>query len=754
MRLVRSIALLVFIILLIVYSGCGRNPNTKKQKYFESGNRYFEKGQYHEASIEFLNAIKVDPKFAQAHYQLAETYIRLQAWPDAYHELKQTIDIDPGNRKAEIETGDLLVAARLFTEAQAVADRLLQKDPNDADAHALQASLDFAQDNRDAALQELQKAVALDPNRPEFYVQLAAVQSAKHMDSAESSLQKALAINPKFSPAMESLAIVYQNSGRSGEAEHLLKEAIALDPRNLRPRQQLARLYLSQNRKADAEGVMVQAKKDLSNQGDLYRVLGDYYVSIGDLEKAIAEYASISREHAEDLKTKQGYIDLLLQENKIEEASKLNDEILHANPRDTTAQLIRGRILNLRGQFSDAIVVLQVALKDEPNDARLHYQLGLALSKTGNLERAQQEWRESVKLEPRLIDAQLALAQFALIKNDRDLLREAAEQIIQNRPSDPRGYILRADAESVAERVEADINRALAVAPQSPFGYLAMGGWLAKQARFLEAQKYYEQALDRDPNQFDALNALVAVFVHQKQNSKAMERVRQQIAKAPSNDGFYALLGGLQAADKDFGGAESSLQEAIRLNKNNLGAFLLLSNVERAQGSTEKALAVAYRSIEENPKNVAGYFLAGSLEESRGNWPKAEGLYQRALQVEPNYPLAANNLAYGMLEHNENTDIALSLAQIARQRMPDSPGVADTLAWIDYQKGLYSFAADLLQEALQKVPDSATYHYHIGMVYQKQNNTAAARKHLQRALQIDPRSPDADKIRRALNQMS
>src|SRR5579864_6908191 len=148
MRLVRSIRLLLFIILLIVYSGCSRDPNTKKQKYLESGNRYFEKGQYHEASIEFLNAIKVDPRFAQAHYQLAETYIRLQAWPDAYHELKQTIDIDPGNRKAEIGTGDLLVAARLFTEAQAVADRLLQKDPNDADAHALQASLNFAQDNR------------------------------------------------------------------------------------------------------------------------------------------------------------------------------------------------------------------------------------------------------------------------------------------------------------------------------------------------------------------------------------------------------------------------------------------------------------------------------------------------------------------------------------------------------------------------------------------------------------------------------
>ena len=41
-----------------------------------------------------------------------------------------------------------------------------------------------------------------------------------------------------------------------------------------------------------------------------------------------------------------------------------------------------------------------------------------------------------------------------------------------------------------------------------------------------------------------------------------------------------------------------------------------------------------------------------------------------------------------------------------------------------------------------------------GMVYQKQNNTAAARKHLQRALQINPNFPAADEIRKNFNQMS
>ena len=100
-----------------------------------------------------------------------------------------------------------------------------------------------------------------------------------------------------------------------------------------------------------------------------------------------------------------------------------------------------------------------------------------------------------------------------------------------------------------------------------------------------------------------------------------------------------------------------------------------------------------------------------------------------------------------MLEHNENIDMALSLAQIARQKMPDSPAAADTLAWVYYHKGIYAFAADLLREALQKAPDNATYHYHLGMVYEKQNNTVAAKKHLERALQINPNSSSADEIR-------
>ena len=63
--------LLACLLLAAVFTGCSRDPNVRKQKYLDSGEKYFAEGKYHEAAIQFSNAIQIDSRFAQAHYQLA-----------------------------------------------------------------------------------------------------------------------------------------------------------------------------------------------------------------------------------------------------------------------------------------------------------------------------------------------------------------------------------------------------------------------------------------------------------------------------------------------------------------------------------------------------------------------------------------------------------------------------------------------------------------------------------------------------------
>jgi Flp pilus assembly protein TadD len=135
---------------------------------------------------------------------------------------------------------------------------------------------------------------------------------------------------------------------------------------------------------------------------------------------------------------------------------------------------------------------------------------------------------------------------------------------------------------------------------------------------------------------------------------------------------------------------------------------------------------------------------------NRGHWQEAEQEYQKALSVQPENPAAANNLAYLLLEHGGNTDVALSLAQAARRVMPNSPNTADTLAWAYISKGAFGSAVDLLQEATNTSPANPTYHYHLGVAYQKSHDAARAKAQFERALQLHPPQPEQDQIRKAL----
>ena len=56
-------AVLAACFLTAMFTGCSRDPNVRKQKYLESGNRYYEKGKYREAAIQYENAIQVDARF-------------------------------------------------------------------------------------------------------------------------------------------------------------------------------------------------------------------------------------------------------------------------------------------------------------------------------------------------------------------------------------------------------------------------------------------------------------------------------------------------------------------------------------------------------------------------------------------------------------------------------------------------------------------------------------------------------------------
>ena len=240
-------------------TGCSRDPNVRKQKYFESGERYYEKAKYREAAIQYSNAIQVDPRFAKAHYHLALAYLRIGEPSRAYQEFTRTLELDPDNYDARLDLTNLLIAAKYFKEAQEHLDLLLAREPNSAAVHMAFANFKNRQGDVAAGLQEMQKAISLDPNKADAYLNYAIMQiQAQQFDAGETNLKKAISLDPKSMPAQLALGGFYQSRGRLPEAEEQFKHAMTIDPKNPDPRSSLVRLYMAEGKKPEAEALLRQ----------------------------------------------------------------------------------------------------------------------------------------------------------------------------------------------------------------------------------------------------------------------------------------------------------------------------------------------------------------------------------------------------------------------------------------------------------------------------------------------------------------
>ena len=736
-------------------TGCSRDPNVRKQKYLESGERYFDKGQYREAAIQFENAIQVDARFTDAHYKLALTALKLQQWPSAYQELATTVQLQPDQYAAHLDLANLLILGGRLNEAKEHLDLLTQKQPNNPDVYIALSNYDAGTNNTTAALADMQKAMQLDPARSDSYLNLAMLQMrGQQWDAAEQSFKKAVELNPKSTNALVALGNFDQTRGRFPEADELFHQAIQNSPDDPTPRLSLAGLYMAENKLGQAEEFLRQSKNDFPNNSVGYRMLGDYYYSNNQLDKATTEYAALYQDHPRDMIVKKNYIQLLILKDRLDEARKLNDELLKAKSDDPDVKIYKAEIDIRSGHANEATDTLQAVLKNDPDNAVAHYQQGLAYDQLGNTKRAEAEWREAVRLRPDIVEAHRALAGVAVGKNDASALAEEADQIIALQPAAPDGYLLRgiADIDGKQYATAGDyIHRALEKEPDYPAAYVQLGNLHMAQGQYAEAQKAYEQALEQNPNSSEALGGVLNVDLVEKQPDRALATAEAQLAKHPKNAGFHIILAQLlMEQKKDLAGAEQELHLASDLDKKNGEALVKLGMVESARGNIDQALETYLEGSKTNPKEMVFYLLAGNIYENKQDWERAKQQYQKALEVQPENPLASNNLAYVMLQQGGNVDVAFAMAQTARRQLPDNPNSADTLGWAFYHKHVYTSAINLFKEAVKKEPDNALFNYHLGLAYAKSGQAALARQQLDRVVKIKPDFPKIEELRQAL----
>ena len=739
-------------------SGCKHDPNVQKRKYFESGKRYENEGKLREAAIQFSNALKVDRNYGPAHYELAKTYIQLGSMIAGYQELQRTVALDPTNLKARLDLGNMLLAGGVPDRAKDQANAILQVQPNNADAYALLSHVAQKQGNHDQALTLIQHALTLEPNRAAFHTSLGLLQAStpEGKQAGEQELQKAVSLNPKDPSAHLALAEMQAKSGDLQGAEQQAQAGVQAAPDNLQARAVLAGLYMRSNDQAKAEQTLLQAAKDMPNKDQPASLLLSYYTQTRQLPHAETVFAGLHQSYSKSVPIEIEYTRVLIMENKYDQAGDLLKDLSKSNGNNPQVQRLNADALLHAGKTNDAFVLLQKAVGNAPDDVHLRLLLAQTAAMLGKTGIEESNLGDAVRLDPRNLDASRGLAMIAQSRGDMEQLGQLAEKMIAAHPEAPDGYIWRGTDEARQQQYDAadkDFQTALQKSPDNTVANLDMGELRLAQKRTADGSALLQHVLDRDPNQIQALNSLVALDIQAKQPEKGLALIQAQIAKSPNNPALYTDLSSLQLAMKDYGGAQANAQHALGLNKSYEPAVQIYSQAEVATGNTDAAIAVWQQWLSAHPDDPRANTLLGSLEQTKGDINKATDYYKKALQLDSSQAVAANNLAFLMVENGENTDVALSYAQTARRSLPNSPSTADTLAWVYYHKGTYSLARDLLEDAVKADPNDPSMHYHLGLTYSKLGDKTNAAIQLKKANELAPDSQSGKQAAEALSHL-
>ena len=305
--------------------------------------------------------------------------------------------------------------------------------------------------------------------------------------------------------------------------------------------------------------------------------------------------------------------------------------------------------------------------------------------------------------------------------------------------------------ETQYRQAEEQFMAAKRLAPNQAAVHLDLGQLYAVQKKWAEAEKELESAVQLDPANTIVLGQYADFQVARQQSPKAVARVQQFVDASPNNPQGHLMMGALQFQAKNYSAAQVEFEHANQINPKDVQPYLRLGQLYQVQKQTDAAIAQYQKALDVQPRSAPLCAMIGNLYLEKDDLKAARQYFQKALDIDPNFTVAIANMAWVDAQEGKDLDVALGMAQKAKSQAPELPSITDTLAWVMYKKGNYSGAIPLLQECVQKSPNSAEYRYHLGIVLVAAGQKDKGKSQLQAALQMKQlKDADAQQARQSL----
>ena len=750
------------LVCLLALAACSRSPS----HFVDAGNKFLASGKTDDAILQYKKAIQKDPNFGEAHYRLALALLKQKTKAiEAYGSLKRAVELMPDNIDAKVQLADLSLLSymaipsrpkRFYDELINMSNQLLAADPNSFEGLRFKGSIAMIDRKPREAIAYLQRAASLKPMNTAVVVDLAqAFLQNNQPAEAERIALEAIERDKTYGPLYDLLYVQYLSTRRPADAESILLKKASNNPKRADYILGLARHYTAANRSKEAAAALARMLDNPKEFPLVYLQTGEFYLKHGNLDEALRLFEKGAQVYPKDkLLYQKGIVNVLLGKGRAEEARKIVEEILKEHPDDADALAVRASVW-LGGhdpkRLDSIITDLQTALKQRPEDAELHYNLGRAYAVKGNLKEARAELQKAIRQRVSYLPPRLALADISLKEGVPAEALRFADQVLLRSPGHQVARLQRAVALmglGKFDNARSELSRLVKEAPQNRDAQMQLGLLAITQKKYSEAEEIFRKL--NQPGDPRGLTGLVETYAAQRDFDRAMQLVQDAQKKYPDSMTLHNLLALTAVRAGNYPLAIAEYRRMLELVPNSTLAQINLGEAYRSHGDFPNAIAVLDKARQAAPKDLrAAIALAFTLQKA-GHAQEAIAAYRRAIEIEPNHVGILNNLSLLLAETGSNLDEALKLAQRATQLSKQDPTVSDTLGWIYFQKGMHDSALQIFANIAKKQPGNPTFQYHLGVTLLGKGEKEAARKALQSALGRSPTKEEESKIREAL----
>ncbi len=732
------ICLAILISLSLLTAGCSKSPEEKRAAYLKSAEAYVAQGKYAEASIQYQNSLQIVPDDAKTLVSLGEVELKRMRADEAYKAFSRAVNVDPKNSKAHEYLASMLLLAKKFDRAEKEASTILKYEPQNRNAKEMLAQALFQTGKQQEAVRIMEGL--LKSPKPEESTIMNAMQiymGTDRTDDALALISKGSALYPASSKIRFLASTIYAFKGDAALARKWAEEAYQVDKNNIDAGISLARFYASYHMEELFAAHISELKSRFPKDPSPYLIESGIMMQKKDLDKALV-LAEKAKELRDDTLSKTLVSQILMGKGDMKRAEKILTEAIEKDAKAIPPRTLLAQIYMQAGNPQKVLDTLDVLIKSIPRRPDIAVPTAQAYLMKGDLAKARdfvEKSLEEYKNNPTLH------AMIAKIDFSEGKFKEAlAEVEFLGKRSFTTSEMLYIGSLSALRTNEKDKAASLVellkkASPETWQALHAQSLLALSKADKQGAYSFAEKAVNLFPQKPQALALYAGIAPGVLTKEEVIKKFTGLCSK--NNTAFcHMILSRFLEASGNLNGALGQMKEAIGLESENASLYHALAGFYARNNMAQKAINEYETLVNKNPNDIRAALMLALLNQSQGKIADARKVYSYILEREPKNALAANNLSWILAESGKDSDLneALRLAQIAKDKYPEDPRIADTLGYIYLKKKLAGNALAQFQLAIEKMPQDPTINYHLASSLVELSRNSEARKYVESAL--------------------